>query len=523
MVTNYYDVNRAIDKPNIVNAMREGLVFGQNQREFKRQQEDRNALRELAPRIIDGDPAAYAEGAEIDPNATKQYDDAGRSQINKLRGFVRFVDEARASGNPQRVNAALQSGAPFLSKLLGGKPAPTQWTPDMDAGWDQLKAKVAMYDQPADPRQGKVVGNNLVDPVTGQVIYQGPEVPVNAQIVEVADGNGGKVQMMFDPRTRQLSDLPVQGQPQGQPMPQGQPQMAPPTGPLLPESVERAIMKVEEKDGPLPAQVRAQLAASMMAGGEFNVPNPAATMQGGQPAPQPGPMPPQPQPMPRPGYTPPKRDGAPAGFRWNADGSALERIPGGPADKPDGGQVQTLSAEEVAQLGLPAGTVAQRSPDGKVTVVQRSESGTGPKPLTPDQAMKASLLENAARAAAEWQSLVMNPDGSYNDVAARSPEAMGILRRAIGNKLRAESGAAISLQEIENETNRYMGGTVSGLLQSDRTASGKAQSLTDDLRTMLEAFGPQGQEAFERATQAKATAVPQPAIRVLSIRPANSK
>lgn len=177
---------------------------------------------------------------------------------------------------------------------------------------------------------------------------------------------------------------------------------------------------------------------------------------------------------------------APAGYRWTEDGD-LVAIKGGPADKP-------------------------------------AEDPKAPKPLTPDQGMKASLLENAARAAAQWQDLVLGENGQFNDIAARTPQAQSLLRQSIGNKLRAESGAAISAQEIENETERYLG----GLLSSDATNSRQAQSLTDDLQTQLRAFGPQGEEAYTRATARKpAAAAPITAgqdlgngIKVRSVRPA---
>lgn len=157
---------------------------------------------------------------------------------------------------------------------------------------------------------------------------------------------------------------------------------------------------------------------------------------------------------------------APAGYRWDADGN-LQAIPGGPADKPD-------------------------------------PAAAGPKPLTPDQALKASLLENSARAANAWQAQVLGPDGQYNDMAARTPAAQALLRQAISAKLRAESGASITPQEIENEMERYG----ASLLSSDATASQKGRALTEDLQTQLAAFGPQGVEAFNRATAKQPAAEP---------------
>lgn len=179
---------------------------------------------------------------------------------------------------------------------------------------------------------------------------------------------------------------------------------------------------------------------------------------------------------------------APSGYRWTEDGD-LVAIKGGPADKP-------------------------------------ADAPDGAKPLTPDQALKASLFENAARAATDWQALVLDEQGGFNDIEARKPQAQALLRQAISAKLRAESGAAISKEEIANETERYMG----SLFSSDATNVQQARALTEDLQTQLGAFGGQGNDAFARGTggrPAPAAAAPIQAgqnlgngIKVRSVRPA---
>jgi len=52
------------------------------------------------------------------------------------------------------------------------------------------------------------------------------------------------------------------------------------------------------------------------------------------------------------------------------------------------GQFTTLSPKEVADVGLPVGTVAQRSPEGKVSVVQRAEG----RPGAPSSAAELGLF-----------------------------------------------------------------------------------------------------------------------------------
>lgn len=128
---------------NILAGFLEGQRAGLANREYRTQQANKSRLSELAPQIMAGDPSAYSQAAAIDPKAAQGYQDAGDAQLRKLQGFIKYVDGARATGNAAAVRAALQQGAPFIQQLTG-KPAPTDWTPDMDEGWEQLKAKVSM-------------------------------------------------------------------------------------------------------------------------------------------------------------------------------------------------------------------------------------------------------------------------------------------------------------------------------------------------------------------------------------------
>lgn len=139
-----YDMNAAIRPTNYLAAMQDGLSYGIQLRDKRKADADQNMLRGLAPAIISGDPEAYAQAAAVDPDAANAYRGAEVDNLRRMQGFVRFVDEARASGNPERVNAALRAGAPYLRQFLGGREPPTQWTPDMDAGWEQLKARISM-------------------------------------------------------------------------------------------------------------------------------------------------------------------------------------------------------------------------------------------------------------------------------------------------------------------------------------------------------------------------------------------
>lgn len=140
-----YDVNAAIAKPNYLGMAQQGYAFGQQQRAVREEREDKNALRTLAPQIMSGDTAAFEQAAIINPDAAKAYQGVGDDKVRRLKGFIDYVEQARKSGNPQAVNAALAQGSNFIAQVTG-KPGPTAWSDDpaFVQGWEGLKAKVAM-------------------------------------------------------------------------------------------------------------------------------------------------------------------------------------------------------------------------------------------------------------------------------------------------------------------------------------------------------------------------------------------
>lgn len=147
-----YDVNAAMRPTNVLGMYQQGLAFGNQQRAVREQREQQNKLRELAPMVIAGDPNAYSQAVALDPATAGQYESAGQNQGAKLRGFVNYLDpmiaQAKQTGDYTRVNAAMREGAGLIQAVTG-KPAPTEWQPGvMDAGWEQLKAKVAMQGAP---------------------------------------------------------------------------------------------------------------------------------------------------------------------------------------------------------------------------------------------------------------------------------------------------------------------------------------------------------------------------------------
>lgn len=152
-MTDFYDMNRALDRDNSLGAVQQGLQFGQQQRALGEQRADQQAIRGLAPGVLSGDPNALAQVAAIDPRAAADLDDAASRSGRKLKNWYDYTNRAleasRKTGDFTAVNAALRAGAPYVSReLLGGKPAPTEWNPAFESGWQQLGARVAMMDSP---------------------------------------------------------------------------------------------------------------------------------------------------------------------------------------------------------------------------------------------------------------------------------------------------------------------------------------------------------------------------------------
>ena len=110
-------------------------------------------------------------------------------------------------------------------------------------------------------------------------------------------------------------------------------------------------------------------------------------------------------------------------------------------------------------------------------------AGAGGSKLSGESANKVGLYDNAIRAAKAWHDIVAEKDangnftGGYNNAAAKSPRANSLLMQAIRAKLRAESGATISEDEIDGEVERYG----ARLLGGDATDLQNANALLRDL------------------------------------------
>lgn len=138
----------------------------------------------------------------------------------------------------------------------------------------------------------------------GNVVAEVPFAPANANIVKVPDGQGGTLDMVWDPRTRQLSDLPAAG---------GHTPQSAATWVEAGAKYQTPQGIVQIEPGMSPTDLEAVQADIESNGASDNYRLPTRPAAGGL------------------GYTPPKQPAAPSGYRANPDGS-LSMIPGGPAE-----------------------------------------------------------------------------------------------------------------------------------------------------------------------------------------------
>ena len=113
----------------------------------QRQQRNQNMLTQLAPQVIAGDPAAYAQAAAVDPGAAQSYASAGDNLALKARGAAKYLQQALQSGNPNQINAARQTIKPFMDTLKPGTSYPLDMDPQQEmAGVEAFLAQTEQLD-----------------------------------------------------------------------------------------------------------------------------------------------------------------------------------------------------------------------------------------------------------------------------------------------------------------------------------------------------------------------------------------
>lgn len=447
-----------------------------------------------------------AEIAKLDPSGARQLQGDYQKQDDdnrmKVFGMAKYVLDAYKTGDRAAIQGAYRTVLPHLTEMgrESGTVPPAEFSEDMLPNLHQIMSQSG-GNMGGDAEEGYTLapGSRRFG-ADNQMVAESPFAPARRQIVNVPDGRGGTVQMEYDGQNYSQPSYgggtgPGAGLPS---VPGGAPEIqsvfrevgehhgfriTSMQRPVMPgvgagansqhpngtaadysvagksrEEIGRFIADlrrdprlevIDESDGRTGTgphiHVELKRGVQLAQNGANPFVGRSAEDQAG-----------------RMGYTPPKPDFTPAQLEANrrADAAATE-------------------ARRIRDRGTaPAG---QRFDANNSLVDIPGKKGAGGKELTGELKLKVSLLENAQRAASAWSKLVVGPNGDFNDIRARTPQARTLLKQAVGNKLRAESGAAISLQEIENETERYMG----GLLSSDATNIQQAQALLDDLQNMV--------------------------------------
>lgn len=202
-------VSNMLQATDVVGNFQRGLAFGQQQREAKRQDEERQQLRNLAPSIQQGDPAAFGQAAAIDHEYAAAQQSAGDNGLRRLKGAIGFIEQAQKSGNPQAVEAAYQQVRPYLARF--GQQPPATFA-EAEPKFMEAKARIAMLDQGGQQQRNLSVspGSAIVDPATGQVIYERPFAPQN-QSFEFNGPDGRPRRFTFNTRTGQYEEAQLGG------------------------------------------------------------------------------------------------------------------------------------------------------------------------------------------------------------------------------------------------------------------------------------------------------------------------
>lgn len=181
-----------IQYPSIFGSYLQGQNAGNQQRQLRETRADDATLRGLAPSIINGDPAAFSQAAAIDPKAAGQFQDAGDSQLRRLKGAISYIEQAEKTGNPQAVEAAYRQVRPYLSRTSPAGIEPPETWAEAKPRMLEAKAQIAMLDS-ATP-QGAVQstfidnqGNRVAIMRDGSTQILGQNAP-NNQIIDTGNG-----------------------------------------------------------------------------------------------------------------------------------------------------------------------------------------------------------------------------------------------------------------------------------------------------------------------------------------------
>lgn len=306
-MANFVPIHQMIRTPDIVGNFQRGMQLGQEQRQKRIQEEERQQLRNLAPKIMQGDPSAYTQAATISPEAANTYQDSGDRNYRRVTNVARLMREAINTNNPQAKQHAFSQIRPFLSELAGGRPVPETWDDSLLSGFEQFEARVQQAQQPNQQQRNLVVspGSAIVNPETAEEIYARPFAPsrpvwdstrgVWVPSPDLSGGGSGGAPAVGPNRNDMEADIALANDMIAAGIPEAQ--------------VDSFIRS------------RGQRAPQAAAGGQLQ----AIPVEG----------------------VGPRDEGAPSGYRFGPDGT-LAPIPGGPADKQNNPVAADLAKGEMS-------------------------------------------------------------------------------------------------------------------------------------------------------------------------------
>lgn len=369
-----YDVNEAIDKPNVWGAFQQGRVqaqqIKQNQNALAQQEmaaQDRNALRGYAAGILSGDPGAFDQAAAIDPQAAMQYQSAGDQQLKRLKGAIDFIDRAQT---PEQKEAAYRQVRPYLNRMSPDGVEPPMTFAEAAPKMEEARARIAMIgnDGPQGAVQSTFIdnqGNRVAIMRDGSTQVLGQNAP-NFRAIDTGNGYVG-----FNSLNNTAAPTMIQGA-----------QQPPPIMPAAPQQFTGADGVPVQIDGDLPPNVQAAIRAAEGQGGA--IPDGATLQAGPQYVQAGGSMPGQLTSAPKPSEIMAQQNQALQMARFNAQ------------------QARTLSPDEVQSAGYRPGTIVQVDGYGNQKVVQaptqdrQSMSDAQRKDMLARRA-KVPQLQNAIR------------------------------------------------------------------------------------------------------------------------------
>jgi len=218
-MADFYDMNAAIRPQNYFASFVQGQQAGRQAQLYQQAQEDRNFFRQMAPQVIAGNPDATAQVAARSPEVAQSYQEAGDSQMRKVKGMVDYFDRARSSGNQAAVQGAWKQISPYLAQITGQQVPELYDEATEGPGLEQLKAQLAGL--PASAVSGAVQstyvdgeGNRVAIMRDGSTQILGRnDAGANQQTLTI-DVNGVPTQVTFDRRTGRYSNAVMGG---GQP------------------------------------------------------------------------------------------------------------------------------------------------------------------------------------------------------------------------------------------------------------------------------------------------------------------